>query len=205
MVRPRRQESRRREFVSIVAELLIANGAEGARLTDVARAAGVTPATVIYYYPSMFDLYADAFAVVTRRFVFERRTSVQALADPVGKLIECVRLGVPTPGTSSHHAAVLLGELVSLTNRHVEMRRSALQFETEQLQLFAEILTEGVSAGRFTPVCPVSDAARLLLAGEDGLATAVIADRLTADESTRLLLKNAAMITACPLLDGSTK
>ena len=161
----------------------------------------MTPANVSYYYPSIFDLYAGAFEVVTEQFVQDRQLRVERVDGPIAKLIECIRLGVPTPGTSSLSAALLVGELAILTNRRVELRASALQFEADQIALFAEILNAGVAAGVFTPVWPVPDAARLLLAGEDGLATAVIAERISPDESVRLLLEHASVITGCELVD----
>jgi AcrR family transcriptional regulator len=199
VARPRRQEARRRELVDAAADLLVAEGAAGARLTDIARAAGITPASVSYYYPDIYELYAAAFDVASRQFVLLRRRAVARKDTPAEKLAECIRLGIPKRGTKSHVAGILLGELASLANRRVEMRDSARRFEDEQIALFAEILDGGVAGGDFTLRHPTSDAARLLLASEDGLAFSVIAGRLSAGDALRLLLHHASTMVGYDL------
>ena len=118
----------------------------------------------------------------------KRRVSATA------QLVECIQLGVPTPGTASHSAAVLLGELSSLANHRAEVRESAQQFETDQVELFAEILERGANSGEFSPALELRSCARLLLAAEDGLATSVLAGRTTAEISTDLLVRNASLL-----------
>ncbi len=188
MARPRNQAARRLELVSVTSKLLVERGASGARLTDIAEAAGITPAAVTYYYPNLVQLYAETYATATQEFITKRRKRVDAADGAVAKLTECIRLGVPRKGSGSYAATVLLGELSALESREPSISESGRAFDQAQLELFAEILDAGVDEGAFTLVHSTADTARAILALEDGLAPGVVSGRLTAATNLRLVL-----------------
>lgn len=200
MARPRNQEARRQELVRVASRLLVEHGAAGARLTDIAEAAGVTPAAVTYYYPSLIELYGETYATATQEYIVKRRQLVEQADGPIARLVACLRLGVPEAGTSSYAATVLLEELSALESREPDISRSGAVFEREQLELFTELIEDGIAAGLFRPVLSVADTARAILSLEDGLASPVVGDRLEAAESMRVLLVTTGALIGADLL-----
>ncbi|MEV8338722.1 TetR/AcrR family transcriptional regulator [Leucobacter sp. NPDC077196] len=200
MARPRNQEARKRELVSVTSRLLIERGQAGARLVDIAEAASLTPAAVSYYYPDLADLYADTYETATEQYLTRRRQLVSEIAPAVERLIECIALGVPHAGTSSRAATVLLMELSALAIRQERIVASGLEFETEQLRLFGEILDQGVAEGTMRLPYGALETARAILAVEDGIAIPVVAGRLPSDEALRVTLSVATSLTGADLL-----
>ncbi|MDQ4503482.1 TetR/AcrR family transcriptional regulator [Sinomonas sp. ASV322] len=199
MARPKNQAARRLELVSVTSELLVERGASGARLTDIATAAGLTPAAVTYYYPNLVELYADTYATATQEYVTKRRESVDKVSGAVARLVECLRLGVPRKGTSSYAATVLLIELAALESREPAVALAGEAFGREQVRLIEAILAEGEDDGVFRPAHGPAAAARAILALEDGLAPSVISGRLTPEESLELTLAMAGTLVGAEL------
>ncbi|MDT7594176.1 MAG: hypothetical protein QOH45_3707, partial [Pseudonocardiales bacterium] len=53
MARPKRQHERRAQLVEIARQLVVERGVVALRLTDVARRAGLSPASVLYYFSAL--------------------------------------------------------------------------------------------------------------------------------------------------------
>lgn len=202
MARPRNQEARKRELIAVTSRLLVERGQGGARLVDIAEAASLTPAAVSYYYPDLADLYADTYETAIAEYSTRRRRHVADIASPVERLTECIALGVPHAGTSSHAATVLLMELSALAIRQERIVASGAEFEAEQLDLFSEILESGARSGAMHLQYDVLETARAILAVEDGIAIPVVAGRLPADDALRVSLSVASSLTGANLLAG---
>ncbi len=202
MARPRNQEARKRELIAVTSRLLIERGQGGARLVDIAEAASLTPAAVSYYYPDLADLYADTYETAIAEYSTRRREHVAHIASPAERLTECIALGVPRTGTSSHAATVLLMELSALALRQERILASGVEFEAEQLDLFSEILESGALTGAMRLQYDVFETARAILAVEDGIAIPVVAGRLPADDALRVSLSVASSLTGANLLAG---
>ena len=199
MARPRNQEARKRELVSVTSQLLVERGQGGARLVDIAEAASLTPAAVSYYYPDLADLYADTYETAIEEYLTRRRQHVAHIESPVDRLTECISLGVPHAGTSSRSATVLLMELSALAIRQERIVASGMEFEAEQLNLFSEILESGVAQGAMRLQYGVLETARAILAVEDGIAIPVVAGRLPSEEALRVTLSVASSLTGAEL------
>lgn len=200
MARPNNQEARRRELIATTSELLVEHGQSGARLVDIAEASGVTPAAVTYYYADLTDLYADTYATAVAEYITRRRDHLEGIEDPIAQLVECLSLGIPHPGTSSHAATVLLVELSALSTRQERIVASGWEFEAQQLGLFIEILDAGIDAGQMHLQYDTSDTARAILAVEDGIAIPVVAGRLTPADALDITLTAASSLTGTDLL-----
>ncbi|MER5453032.1 TetR family transcriptional regulator [Streptomyces sp. NPDC002764] len=61
MARPKNQAERRAQLIDATARTVVELGATATKLRDVARVAGVTPASVLYYYPDIQELFAAVF------------------------------------------------------------------------------------------------------------------------------------------------
>ncbi|MFE6965484.1 TetR/AcrR family transcriptional regulator [Agromyces sp. NPDC057679] len=200
MARPRNQAQRRSELVATTARLLIEKGANGARLTDIADAAGLTPASVSYYYPSLVDLYAETYETAAVEYVTGRRERVEACDGPVAKLRECLRLGIPVAGEPSFDATVLLIELGALSTRNHDFDAAADECERSQVELFEQIIVEGLDVGVFAPESDPHHIARVLLAIEDGLALSIVRGALAPSDALDTISQAAGVLLGNSLL-----
>ena len=55
-MRPRNQAERRRQLANAGRHVLLERGAVGLRVKDIAERAGITPSSVLYYYPRIDEL-----------------------------------------------------------------------------------------------------------------------------------------------------
>jgi len=194
MARPRNQTNRRRELVAVTARLLVERGAAGARLTDIADAAGLTPASISYYYPNLVELYAETTQTAAAEYITARRAHVEACTGPATKLRECLRLGIPMKGEPSFDATALLLEITALSTRNHEFDEPADGFMTAQTELFEEIIREGMETGDFSPATDAAQVARTLLAIEDGLAPSIIRGAITAQDALKTISSAAGTL-----------
>ncbi|GGR14751.1 TetR/AcrR family transcriptional regulator [Agromyces mediolanus] len=199
MARPRNQAQRRSELVAVTSRLLIERGAAAARLTDIADAAKLTPASVSYYYPELPALYAETYETAALEYIARRRERVALAEGAPARLAECLRLGIPIAGEPSFDATVLLIELGAQCVRDQGFEAPATEFERAQLELFEEIVRDGLDAGDFRTELPPGRVARLLLAAEDGLAGPVITGRLTSGEALETILSLGAALLGAVL------
>ena len=59
MARPKRQHERRAQLVEIARQLVVERGVVALRLTDVAKRAGLSPASVLYYFSALSELLKE--------------------------------------------------------------------------------------------------------------------------------------------------
>jgi AcrR family transcriptional regulator len=197
MPRPRDQAARRAELVQAATRAVLERGSTHARLRDVADHAGLTSASVLYYYSDLEELLAAVFEQGTQTYIRRRRAAVEAGMDPWDRLAACIRSGVPFPG-EPETTSRLLYELVPLTfrNRAASVRQAT--FFAEQAELYRQVLDAGEKAGAFHLVAPADFLARSLVALEDGYGIEVLAGTATADEIESRLLVHARLATRVP-------
>ena len=70
-------------------------GFDGFRIRDVAEAAGVSTATVHYYFDDLDGLMTEVHALATERFFTDRLESIALHDDAREKLVEMIRMGIP--------------------------------------------------------------------------------------------------------------
>ncbi len=202
MSRPRDQAARRAQLVQAASRAVLERGLTRARLRDVADHAGLTSASVLYYYQDMEDLLAAVFEQGTRTYIDRRRAAVEATSDPWQQLTACIRSGVPFPG-EPHATSQLLYELVPLTFRNQNAAALQATFFSEQAELYRQVLTVGEDIGTFRLLAPADFLARSFVALEDGYGIEVLAGTTPADEIESRLLRHAKLATQSrPPQDG---
>lgn len=194
MPRPRDQAARRAQLVEAAAQAVISRGAANARLRDVAAEAGLTPASVLYYYPDLGELLAAVFERGTRTYIVHRREAVESVTGAWARLAACVRSGVPFPG-EAEMTSRLLYELLPVTFRNEAANERQRRFVAEQSALYEEILTEGRATGDFHLVDEPAFLARGFVALEDGYGIEVLSRAATAEQVHELLLRHARLVT----------
>ena len=182
--RRRRSPAQRRAQIAEAARALaLDEGLAAVTLRAVAARAGVTPALIAHYMPSMDELVADTFAAVVGAELDEVR-ELAASAPPVPRLASVLRTVLD--GTRDDVTLVWI-EAYAL-GRRSEALAAAVRAAMDDWQgMLRDLLADGVAAGAFRIADP-ADAAWQLLGMIDGLnAQALVRWGATGDRSTLLL------------------
>jgi AcrR family transcriptional regulator len=195
MARPRDQRKRRAQLVTAAASAVLRHGSAGTRLADIAQEAGLAPASVLYYYPDVRELYTAVFEQGSVQYCEEREAAVSREASAVGKLRACIRSGVPYPGPAQD-ASRILYELTPIVLRD---EAAAAQYDalvSRQAALYEEILRACEESGDFRLLLPAPQLARSFVALEDGYGINVLIGAITADQEEEWLLQYAESAVA---------
>jgi len=194
MARPRNQTKRRDELISAAAQAVLQHGAAGMKLADIAQEAGLTSASVLYYYPDVRDLFSAVFEHGSLEYCLRREEHVSGAPSPTEKLDECIRSGVPRPG-ATEEASRILYELMPVVLRNQAAAAQYATFIERQTALYEAILEEGQAAGDFQLVATPKELARNFVALEDGYGINVLTGVITADEEEEALIRYARIST----------
>ncbi|MEU8728696.1 TetR/AcrR family transcriptional regulator [Streptomyces tendae] len=194
MPRPRNQAARRAQLVQAAAQAVLERGVTNARLRDIAAQAGLTPASVLYYYPDVNDLLAAVFEQGTETYVRRRRSAVEAAPTPWTRLAACVSSGVPHPG-EAEQTSRLLYELLPVTFRVEAAATRQRAFVAQQTSLYQEVLDSGAASEDFRLAGPSAFLARGFVALEDGYGIDVLSGAATAMDIEERLLHQARLVT----------
>ncbi|MFL5899541.1 MAG: TetR/AcrR family transcriptional regulator [Solirubrobacterales bacterium] len=198
-MRRKNQRERRAQLADAARDVLLQRGAIGLRVKDIAERAGMSPSTVLYYYPEIEDLLLEVSRAATDRFAETRARAVRELADPLEQLRLAIRLGVPT-GPDDDESR-LLYELDALTGASTAFAALSTAYFDRQAALYEAVLAAGAAAGQFDLAEPLDLAARGLVALEDGLGLQVVLGHPSIDsaEAERVLLAYAAAMVGAAL------
>jgi AcrR family transcriptional regulator len=198
-MRRKNQGERRDQLASAARQVLLERGAVGVRVKDVAERAGMSPSSVLYYYPQIDDLLLEVSRAAIDRFAESRARAVRELDDPVEQLRLAIRLGVPT-GPDDDESR-LLYELDAMTGTSPAFAALTTSYFDRQVALYESVLAAGAAAGLLSPSSGVQSVARGLVALEDGLGLQVVLGHPSIDsaEAERILLDYASAMTATPL------
>ena len=198
-MRPRNQANRRRQLANAGRRVLLERGAVGLRVKDVAERAGITPSSVLYYYPRLDELVMDVSREAMERYAERRSTQVRALADPVEQLRLAIELGVPT-GPDDEDSR-LLYEIDAFVGSSPAFRVLSSAFFDRQVALYEHVLATGAASGAFELAAPADSLARGIVAMEDGLGLQVVIGHpgLDSAEAERILLRHAGAVTGTEL------
>jgi AcrR family transcriptional regulator len=207
-MRPRNQASRRRQLANAGKRVLLERGAVGLRVKDIAERAGITPSSVLYYYPRLDELMIEVSREAMERYAEKRSRRVRALDDPVSQLRLTIRLGVPT-GPDDEESR-LLYEIDAFVGSSPAFRVLSSSFFDRQVALYEHVLESGAARGVFELAAPADSLARGLVAMEDGLGLQVVVGHpgLDSAEAERILVRHAGAVTgvdleaAAPANDG---
>jgi AcrR family transcriptional regulator len=175
--------------------VLLERGAVGVRVKDIAERAGITPSSVLYYYPRLDELMIEVSRDAMERYAERRSRKVREVHDPVEQLRLAIRLGVPT-GPDDEESR-LLYELDAFVGSSPAFRVLSSSFFDRQVSLYQQVLDAGAASGAFALAAPADALARGLVAMEDGLGLQVVVGHPGLDSAAaeRILLAHASAIT----------
>jgi AcrR family transcriptional regulator len=166
--RPRRRLDavRRPQILAATIELVREKGLWSVRIADIAKRAGLSPASVVYYFGTKDSLFADAISEADDAFYARALDEIAALeraSDRVARLIVC----------SSTADWLLWMDLWVYAAHHpdtaVAQRRSHRRWQ----QTIADVIQYGVETGEWE-VADVRDVAQRISAVTDGLAVQMV-------------------------------
>jgi AcrR family transcriptional regulator len=191
----RRAARKRADVLAAACSVVAERGADGTRFTDVTAATGVGVSTLQYYFGSREDMLIAVFRFAARSDFDAVGERLAGVTDPWERLV--VIASHLTGAVGSDTGWRLWVESWRWALRDPELRAEVLGDYTRWHVLLAEIITVGVSRGRFGTDAAPMDVARQALALIDGLAlpvalgdprvTGAMAGELLADALGRLV------------------
>jgi AcrR family transcriptional regulator len=178
---------RRAELIDAAILMLAEKGYGKATVRDVARAAGASPASVLYYFESAEALLAAAFERADKEFRDHVRSELAPLSG-TARLRRLVELCLPTPGEASPAWAIEM-DLWTLAARRGDFRTIFGAANDDWLSIIAEAFEQAVDAGELAKSHDARDAVIRLAALIDGLAVYTrVTDGITAEQARRIAL-----------------
>ena len=201
-MRQKNQEARRAQLAAAAREVLLERGAVGVRVKDVAGRAGVSPSSLLYYYPEFEELLFEVARDAIDRYAEHRAEAVRRLSDPLERLRLAIHLGVPT-GPDDEESRILY-ELDAFTGTRPGFASVSTSFFDRQVALYEAVFESGSAGGDFELSGRAVDLARAMIALEDGLGLQVVIGHPAIDSSAAegILVRFAATavgITAADL------
>ncbi len=189
---PKDPEERRRRILAAAVDVLTERGFAGARIADVASAAGTSPALVVYHFGTLDGALAEALGSVEDAFYAE----LSSANDPEAGAVEQLRtLGTLACETGPAVGSWALWMEVWVRALHDGQARAlARALDARWKQTVRAVVDEGVWEGVFTCADPDATVARLASL-MDGLAVQVsLRDPdISAARMTELWLTGAAL------------
>lgn len=198
MPRKKDQGRRRHQIRGAALRVIESRGLLDLRLRDIAEEAGMTSASVLYYYPELEELLSEAFRHAMERYYDRRRELVERVTDARGRLVAAVRAGMPSGPDDTE--MMLLWEAVPFERTNPSLADFDRLYVARQTDLYVSILELGVVQRHFTPTDDLRTIAWNLLALEDYHGLGVLLGYLpSVAEAERLVLSYAALATGCDL------
>ncbi len=169
------------------------------RVKDVAERAGLSPSSLLYYYPNLDDLLFDVARDAIERYAGNRADSVRKLEDPVARLRLAIKLGIPE-GMGDEESRILY-ELDAMAGVSSGFAVLTTSFFDRQVALYESVLEYGVARGAFRLTGTAVDIARSIVALEDGLGLQIVVGHPAVHQAKaqELLLRYAAAATGTDL------
>ncbi len=136
-------------ILEAAAEVFADKGYDGARVDELARAAGVNKATLYYQIGDKEALYHAVLERVLRRTADEAEASLAALDDDIARIEAFIATFAHHAGSMRYAAPIMLREVASGGRN---MPDSALAQMGRILGLLDKTLAHGVEQGQFRPV-----------------------------------------------------
>lgn len=194
MARTKNQGARRAQLITAAAQTILERGATETRLRDIAAEAGLTPTSVLYYYPDVRELFTAVFEQGMQTYCRRREESINQAVGAWDQLDACIHSGVPRPGETEDTSRLLV-TLAPVALRDETALALQRDFLANQVVLYQRILQVGQDEGTFQLTAPAAQLARDFVALEDGYVLSVLTGTQTADEVEQRLRQHARLVT----------
>jgi AcrR family transcriptional regulator len=199
VARRKDQDARREQLRAAALRTVARHGVAATRLKDIAKDAGVTSATVLYYYPAVEDLVLEVLRQAMERFYERRRRAVEGIADARERMVATIRAGLPHGRTDT--LARLAWETLPFELRNANVAEFDRVYIERQIDLYVAVLEIGVAQGHFRLAgAQVRTVATNLLALEDHHGLRVLLGWVPAvEDALAAVVAYASLATDCEL------
>jgi AcrR family transcriptional regulator len=197
--RPKIEHLRKPQIVAAAAEVLYERGLFDTRIGDVAKRAGTSSSTILYYFESKDRLLEEAVDYTDHEFyarVTEGQARQHGATDKLVHLVEEIALG-PRGLTDW----TLWMEMWVRARRDEKVRETYFRLDRRQRTLIADIVREGQASGEFVTGADPDEFALSLSGLLDGLGVQVTLGQpdVTADRMIDRCLALASSELGCTL------
>jgi AcrR family transcriptional regulator len=169
--RPKVDHLRKPQIVAAAADLIYERGLLATRITDIAKRAGTSSPTVLYYFESKDRLFEEVVDQNDRKF-YARLTEGQAHHDRASeKLVHLIEHGSLDLDEVSDYT--LWMEFWVRARRDLRVRANYFRLNRRERELIADIVRQGQASGEFSQSADPDDFAMTLSALMDGLGVQV--------------------------------
>jgi AcrR family transcriptional regulator len=198
--RPRLDHVRRPELLAAAASVIRERGLENARVADVAKEAGTSGPSVLYYFASKAELLTEALTTAEERFYEDFTVELDGLESARERLVHTVE---SMTGEGDYDAALWM-ELWARALRDSELAATRADLDARWRRTIEGVVRYGQERGEFGPADP-NEFAVMLGALLDGLAVQIaLRDKeVTPDRVRELAVRLAERELGCETLEGT--
>lgn len=194
--RQKSTDVRRQQILDAAGSVIAKRGICETRIADIADVLGVSPALILYYFPSKDRLLGEALAHQDRQFFEEVAKRAADLESARDRLTLVIEASCPTASrlAAINDEYVLWLEMWARCRHDPELAEARQRMDHEWRQSIAEIVLDGQRRGEFIPSVDAADFAVRLSALIDGLAVQVVLGdpSVTSEKMKQLCLSSAA-------------
>jgi AcrR family transcriptional regulator len=178
-VSPRRRltHERRAQIVDAAARTITERGLPDTRVADIARAAGTSPALILYYFGSKDRLLAEALTYAEDRFFVRTAEELAEVRSARERLIRLIERSCDSQGETwaddFRSEALLWLELWARSPRDPEVGRNRRALDRRWRDAIVDIVKDGQATGEFRERDP-EEFALVLASLVDGLSVQVV-------------------------------
>jgi TetR/AcrR family fatty acid metabolism transcriptional regulator len=191
-----RDPDKPQQIIDAAVRVFARKGYYNARVSDIAKEAGIAAGTIYLYFRTKDDILVTLFREKMTEFVGTVRKAIADEPDAVAKLRRLIHL----------HFELLegrpeLAEVVQVEQRQGQkfFRGASAHEISSYFALIGSVLEEGVAEGRLRPTLPVKIATKTLFGAMDQMATSWVLGKRgyqladTADEVADIFLQGVAV------------
>jgi AcrR family transcriptional regulator len=157
-------DTKRESILTAATKVAREGGLRAMNARAIATEARTSPATVLYYFQTMDELINRAISRVMDQFYVDRSEHIAHLESPITKLSLLIEMGVPDK--VAEEMRIVYEVSANLTN-YPQFGTIVRAIHEKQLEMYLNVIEEGVSVGLMKPLPDSLTVARNLLAIED--------------------------------------
>lgn len=163
------------------------------RVADIAREAGVSAATVHYYFKTKEDILVGTLLWTNERLVSRLAHATSPSDDPIARLAKFIERTIPYPGTQRDEYLLEI-DMWSNVRLHREILPAWEAFAERWIAHLTGILAAGIATGCFRTTAPAGEIAERIVAMTDGLSaqSSIGSSRMPPERARDLVLRFTA-------------
>lgn len=201
VLEPSAEESNGTSLVDVTLERLLAaasrtisrRGFAATRMGDIAREAGVSTATLHYYFRTRQEILVRSLLWSNERLVAQLAHATDKQDRPLVRLAKFIERTIPYPGTQCDEYLLEI-DLWSQVRLHRELLPAWESFAERWIDHLRQIIADGIADGSFTTTAPAAEIAERIVAMTDGFSAqaGIGSSRMPPTRARELLLRFAA-------------